>query len=197
MSAVRGIKITSKGHRTWSDLEITAFQTAHPIGSEARLAFALLLWTGQRRSDVDRMGRQHVKDGIISITQRKTGAEVSVPILPALAEVLDDVKRRRIAPTFIVTAYGQPRTEAGFTNWFRDRCAEAALPKGLSPHGLRKAFCRVAAEAGLTPHQIMAISGHTTLAEVTRYTAAADRKKLAIEGMKKIKNRTGCGNPKG
>ena len=53
----------------------------------------------------------------------------------------------------------------------------------------------VAAEAGLTPHQIMSISGHKTLAEVTRYTAAADRRKLAIEGMQKIEERTGNGNP--
>jgi integrase len=167
----------------------------HPIGTEARLAFALLLYTGQRRSDVVRMGRQHIKDGIISIVQAKTGAEVDVPILPALQAILDDVQRRRIAPVFIITAYGKPRTEAGFTNWFRDRRVEAGLSEGLSPHGLRKAFCRVAAEAGLTPHQIMAITGHRTLAEVTRYTKAADRKKLAIEGMRMIEKRTGCGNP--
>ncbi|MGI8725900.1 MAG: tyrosine-type recombinase/integrase, partial [Methyloceanibacter sp.] len=66
---------------------------------------------------------------------------------------------------------------------------------GLSPHGLRKAFCRVAAEAGLTPHEIMAISGHTTLKEVARYTLAADRKRMAVEGMRKFEQRTGCGNP--
>jgi integrase len=195
VSAVKGIKIKSKGHRTRTDDEITAFEARHPVGTEARLAFALLLCTGQRRSDVVRMGRSHVKDGIITIVQQKTAMEVSIPILPELQAVLDDLQSKKITPTFLVTEYGKPRTPAGFTNWFRDRCVEAGLPKGLSPHGLRKAFCRVAAETGLTANQIMAISGHTTLAEVTRYTAAADRKKLAKEGMAKIEKRTGFGNP--
>jgi len=131
----------------------------------------------------------------MTITQRKTGEVVDIPILPARQTVLDDVQRRRITPTFIVTEYGEAFSEAGFTNKFRDWCKLAGLPKGLTPHGLRKAFCRVAAEAGLTPHQIMSISGHKTLAEVTRYTAAADRRKLAIEGMQKIEERTGNGNP--
>jgi integrase len=197
VAAVRGVKIKSKGHRTWTDDEIAAFEAFYPIGTEARLAFALLLYTGQRRSDVVRMGREHVKDGIITIAQKKGGetVEVSIPILPELKEVLDEVQSRRIGPAFIMSAWGKPRTEAGFTNWFHDLRKRAGLPEGLTPHGLRKAFCRVAAEAGMTPHQIMAISGHTTLKEVTRYTAAADRKKMAVEGMKKIEQRTRCGNP--
>ena len=194
--AVKGVKIKSKGHRTWTDDEIAAFEAFYPIGTEARLAFALLLYTGQRRSDVVRMGRQHVKDGILTITQKKGGdlVEVSIPILPQLQAVLEDVQRKRIGPAFVTTEYGKPRTDAGFTNWFHDLRTRAGLPDGLSPHGLRKAFCRVAAEAGLTPHEIMAISGHTTLKEVTRYTAAADRKRMAVAGMKKIEQRTGCGN---
>jgi integrase len=195
VTAVKGIKIKSKGHRTWTDEEIAAFEAHFPIGTEARLAFALLLWTGQRRGDVVRMGPDHVRDGIITITQQKTGEVVDIPILPALQFVLGNVQRRRITPTFIVTEYGQAFSEAGFTNKFRDWCKAAGLPRGLSPHGLRKAFCCVSAEAGLTPHQIMSISGHRTLTEVTRYTAAVNRKKLAIEGMRMIETRTGSGNP--
>jgi integrase len=142
-----------------------------------------------------RMGRQHVKDGMLTIEQQKTGMEVAIPILPALQAALDDVQRRKITPTFLVTDYGEPRTPAGFTNKFREWRIEAGLPKGLSPHGLRKAFCRVAAESGLSANEIAAISGHATLAEVARYTAAADRKKLAKSGMAKIKKATGVGNP--
>jgi len=69
---------------------------------------------------------------------------------------------------------------------------EPSLPDGLSPHGLRKATCRMLAEAGCTPHQIMAISGHKTLSEVTRYTVAVDRDGLAEGAMAllgKIKER--------
>src|SRR5262249_58309737 len=106
-AAVKGIKVKSKGHRTWTDDEIIGFEKEHPIGIEARLAFGLLLWTGQRRGDVVHMGREHVKDGITTIRQRKTGEVVDIPILPALQTVLDDVQRRRITPTFIVTEYGE------------------------------------------------------------------------------------------
>jgi integrase len=96
VSAVKGIKIKSKGHRTWTDDEIATFEARHPVGTEARLAFALLLYTGQRRSDVVRMGRSHVKDGIVTIMQQKTAMEVSIPILPALQAVLDDLQSKKI-----------------------------------------------------------------------------------------------------
>ena len=109
---MKGIKVRSKGHRTWTDEEIAAFEAHFPIGTEARLAFTLLLWTGQRRGDVVRMGRDHVKDGIITITQQKTGEVVDIPILPALQVVLDDVQRRRITPTFIVTEHRKAFSEA-------------------------------------------------------------------------------------
>lgn len=85
--------------------------------------------------------------------------------------------------TFLVTAQGKPFSPAGFTNWFRALVREASLPDGLSPHGLRKATCRRLAEEGCTPHQIMAISGQRSLAEVTRYTVTAGRKQLASQAM--------------
>lgn len=55
-----GIKpVTNRtdGFHCWTENEITQFESHHPIGSKARLAFALLLYTAQRRSDVIRMGR--------------------------------------------------------------------------------------------------------------------------------------------
>ena len=66
--AVENFKIKSKGHRTWTDEEIDAYRQHYAIGTEQRLAFELLLNTGQRVSDVVKMGRKHVKDGCITIT---------------------------------------------------------------------------------------------------------------------------------
>jgi hypothetical protein len=48
-----------------------------------------------------------------------------------------------------------------------------------SSHGLRKAAARRLAESDRSAHQIMAITGHTTLKEVSRYTKAANQRKLA------------------
>ena len=58
---VKRVKVKTTGYKTWSEDEITRFELTYPIGSKARLAFALLLYTGQRRGDVVKMGRQHVQ----------------------------------------------------------------------------------------------------------------------------------------
>jgi integrase len=60
------------------------------------------------------------------------------------------------------------------------------LPKGISAHGLRKATARRLAQLGRSTHEIAAITGHATLAEVQRYTLAVDRKRLAQEAVKKL-----------
>ena len=41
---------------------------------------ALLLYTGHRRSDVVRMGRQHIRDGVLQVRQQKTGVELFIPV---------------------------------------------------------------------------------------------------------------------
>jgi integrase len=81
--------------------------------------------------------------------------------------------------TFLTTRDGKPFSAAGFTNWFREICNEAGLPNGTSAHGLRKAACRRLAEAGCSANVIASISGHVSLREVQRYTAAADQARMA------------------
>jgi len=196
VAGVKGIRIKSEGFKTWSEDHIAQFEAKHEVGTKARLALALLLYTGQRRGDVVRMGRQLVKGGVLTVRQQKTGMEVAMPLHPKLQECLSAAPRDHL--TFLVTEQGQPFTPAGFTNWFRSRCSMAGLPIGLSPHGLRKAMCRRLAEARCTPHEIMAISGHRSLAEVTRYTEAASRTRLANDAMRTIvgaERRTRNGKP--
>jgi integrase len=77
---VKGVKIRTDGIYTWSEADIEMFEAKYPAGTRARLALALLLYTAQRRSDVIRMGRQHVRDGAIHLKQRKTGATLAIPV---------------------------------------------------------------------------------------------------------------------
>ena len=56
---------------------------------------------------------------------------------------------------------------------------DAGLPERCVTHGLRKAAARRLAEAGCSANEIAAITRHATLAEVSRYTKAADQKRLA------------------
>jgi integrase len=178
---IKAVKVRSGGIVTWLEADIAKFEAKHPVGSRARLALALLLYTAQRRSDVIRMGRQHIRDGAIHLTQRKTGAALAIPIHQDLAAVIDATPSQHL--TFLVTRDGSPFADAGFGNLFREWCNEAGLPKQCSAHGLRKAACRRLAEAGCSALEIMSISGHASLREVQRYCAAADQARMAGSAM--------------
>ena len=189
---IKAIIVKTDGHHTWSEREIEQFEGRHAIGSRARLAFALLLYTGQRRSDVVRMGRQHIRDGALQVRQLKTGTELSIPVHPALAAIIAETPTDHL--TFLTTQFGQPFTAGGFGNWFREQCDSAGL-KHCSAHGLRKAAARRLAEAGCTEHEIAAITGHASLREIARYTKAVDQKKLAAAAMEKVKAGTSSVKP--
>jgi len=186
-------KMRQGGFHTWSEEEIAKFEATHAVGSRARKAFGLLLYTAQRRSDVIRMGRQHIREGAIVIRQQKTGTLVEIPMHPDLRTILDATPSDHL--TFLTTAAGSQFTAAGFGNWFKDVCREAGLPSNCAAHGLRKAASRRLAEAGCTAHQIMSITGHKTLREVTRYTEAADRRALAVSAIEKLGRRTSSVKP--
>ena len=189
---VKATRVKSAGYHSWTDDEIDQFEKRHSVGSRARLALALLLYTGQRRSDVVRMGRQHIRDGVLHVRQLKTGAELAIPVHADLHAVICESVAGHM--TFLVTDFGKPFTAAGFGNWFREQCDMANL-RHCSAHGLRKAAARRLAEAGCTEHEIAAITGHASLREITRYTKAADQKRLAAAAMKKVKARTSSVKP--
>jgi integrase len=173
--------IKSDGFHTWTEDEIAQFEAHHHIGTKPRLALALLLYTGQRRSDVVRMGRQHVRDGVLTVKQQKTGKSLDIPVHPELRAVLDTTPSDHL--TLLVTTTGKPYGGNAFSEQFRNWCDAAGLPNRCKPHGLRKAACRRLAEAGCSGNEIMAISGHVTMKELVRYTAAADQARLARNAM--------------
>ncbi|UZW55952.1 tyrosine-type recombinase/integrase [Sphingobium sp. JS3065] len=174
----RPFKVEGTGFHTWTENEIAAYEAKHQLGTMARLAFDLLLFTGQRGGDVRLLGPGHVRDKRITLTQEKTGVTVSLPVLPPLAASILATPSR--AMVFIVNGHGRPFTRKGFGNKFRDWCDVAGLSE-CSAHGLRKAAARRFAEAGCSNQQIKSWTGHTTDSEVARYTAAADQRTLSDE----------------
>jgi len=199
-AGIKRIANKTGGFHSWSEEEIASFEKTHPIGSRARLAFALLLYTGQRRSDVIKMGRQHLRGDRITVRQQKTGVQLEIPIHPELARVIAATPSDNL--TFLVTKAhranrSKPFTAAGFGNWFREMCDDASLPH-CSAHGLRKAVARRLAEAGCSEHVIAAITGHRSLQEVRRYTASASQVLLAqqaIQAMPGSKGEQKLANP--
>src|SRR5262245_43658836 len=194
---IKSLRSKSKlGFHRWTEAEIAQFEAPHPIGTKPRLAMALGLYTGQARQDVVAMGPQHVRDEVLNwvrgMTELTTGTELSIPIHPTLRAIIDATPSGHL--TFLVTKFGKPFAVAGFGNWFREQCDMANLHH-CSFHGLRKAASVRLAEAGCTPHEIAAITGHASLKEIVRYTQTADRKRLAAAAMEKVKARTSSGQP--
>lgn len=181
------IRTGSEGHHSWSLAEVEQFEQRHPIGTKARLALALLLYTGQRRSDVVVFGRQHTQAGALTFTQFKgrnrNPVRLELPIIPELQRIINASPCGDL--TYLVTTFGKPFTSNGFGNWFRKRCNEAQLTN-CSAHGLRKAASGRMAELGCTELEIMSVTGHRTSKEVVRYTRGARQKIMAQNAMAKM-----------
>jgi len=166
---------------------VEQYEKCHPIGSTARLALALLLYTGQRRSDVVLFGRQHVRSGWLRFTQQKNRNRrpitLELPVLPALQRIIESSRTGDL--TFLINENCQAFTANGFGNKMRDWCNEAGLPHCTS-HGLRKTGAAIAAENGATAHELMSIFGWLTLKEAERYTRAVEQKKIAGRAMRML-----------
>ena len=180
-------KAKTEHRRSWTDSEVEQYERAHPIGSKARLGFALGLYTVQRLGDVIRMGRQHIHDGGLMVRQNKTGTSLSLPVVPELRAIIDATPGEHL--TFLVKKTGRPYCGTEFSGQFRAWCDEAGLPKGCTFHGLRATGCTRLADAGCSAHEIAAWSGHMTLKEVERYTKSANQKRLADSAMARIANK--------
>jgi integrase len=176
----RKVKYKTQGFTAWTDHDIAKFEEKWPSGSRERLALYLLLYTGQRRSDVVTMGRQHISGGRISVTQQKTDARLQIKLHPALRKEIELAPRSGLA--LLQTQAAKPFSAAGFTAWFVARAADAGL-EDKSPHGLRKSAGRRLAEVGCAAKEIAAVLGHRSLAMVELYTRDADQVLLADEAI--------------
>ncbi len=178
---------------TWTEDEITQFEAFWPVGSKQRLGFALHLYTGQRGSDVHRMTWADVRGDSIRVVQKKTGAKLVIILHPALQSVLAAWPRSNVA--IITTERGRSFSSNGWKNFMSSAIRRAGLPERCKAHGLRKAAARRLAEAGCSASQIAALTGHKTLAEVERYTRAADQEKLNRQAIQKQVENAGVATP--
>jgi integrase len=190
ITASKKVSTRTDGYRTWTDQDVVAYRARWPEGTVQRLAMELLLFTGLRRSDVVRIGWPDEKGGAIHVTTQKSQhmTTLEIPIHPVLQRHIDLVPRDYA--TFLQTEQGEARSPNALTNWIGEAADEAGLPSDSSPHGLRKAACRMLAEAGCSAHMIQAITGHKHLTEVQTYTRAVEQRHLAELAIANLSNRT-------
>jgi integrase len=164
-------------HHTWTDAELDAYEKRWPPGTRERLAYDVLLYTAQRVGDCVRMQRQDIRNGVIAVKQQKTGAEVFIPLHPALAR---SIKAGPSNGLYLVgDKSGRPITRRTLSVLIARATKAAGLSVDCVAHGLRKAALRRLAEYGATSREMQAVSGHKTLAEIERYTRQADQQRLA------------------
>ena len=172
------------GFIPWTEEHVAAYENRWPVGTRQRVWLDVLLYTGLRRGDAVRLGRQHIRNGIATLKTEKTDTVVTLPILPVLAETLAAGPCGDL--TFIAGENGNPLTKESFGNLFRDACRTAGIPG--SAHGVRKIAATRAANAGATVAQLEAIFGWQGGTMAALYTRAADRRRLSIEAMSKLEN---------
>lgn len=180
-------------HRQWTAEEIEAFRAHWPIGSPQRCAFEVILWTGARCVDARRLGWPMVRDGWLSYVQEKTDGPASCPVktLPKWLHPLarDHAHFLAVLPDdrlqWIVSRTGKPRSTKALSQYLS--AAAKAAGVNATAHGLRKTRASRLAEAGASPHQIGAWTGHRSLSEVSHYTREASQRAI-LEGAEQERN---------
>jgi integrase len=179
----------TEGYYTWTEQDVETFETHWPIGSRQRLAMAIMLYLGVRRSDAVQIGKKHESRDGLTVTfsvfkGRKRGIKVlTLPILSPFRAVLDGSPLGR--ETWLETGFGKSYSIAGFGNCFKDWCKAAGLTQ-CNCHGLRKIGAVRAAEAGASEHELMAMFGWEDADMARIYTRKAAQKKLAASGAAKL-----------
>jgi integrase len=170
--------VRTEGFPVWAEEEVDRYQARWKLGTKERVWLDVLLYTGLRRGDAVRLGRQHVREGFWTIKTEKSGFQVEVtnPVLPVLQSTLDAGPTGDL--TFICGAGGRPLTKETFGNVFRHACNQAGV-MGKSAHGLRKVAATRSAENGATTQQLMALFGWLSQKQAELYTRSADRKRMS------------------
>lgn len=182
------------GFYTWTEEDIAAYQARHPIGTKARLAMEIILWTGQRRGDARLFGPKHIIRGKINYQASKNGADLWLPVARDLRRAIDAMPSIGLT-SFLVTSHGKPFTKDGFGNWFREQCDEAGLPR-CTAHGLRKAITRRMAQTRASDVEMMSVGGWRGNGEVRTYSEAVEQEELAEGILRRVDERYSSGeNP--
>jgi integrase len=175
----------SDGFPPWSEDDVAAYHARWPIGTRERVWIDVIAYTGLRRGDAVRLGRQHIRNGIATLKTEKTGAVVTLPILPILTDTLAAGPCGDL--TFITGARGNPLTKESFDNLFKKACKAAGI-SDRSAHGLRKIAATRAADRGATEAQLEAIFGWTGGRMASLYTRSANRRRLSVGAMHLLGN---------
>ncbi len=179
----------TEGFKAWTDAHVSVYERRWGPGTRQRVWLHVLLYIGCRRGDAVLLGRQHVKNSIVTFyTEKGRGTErelieVARRLEPELVATLAQGPTSDLA--FICGERGEPLTKESFGNMFKDACVAAGI-LDRSAHGLRKLAATTWAERGATEHELMALFGWLTPSMAALYTRAARRKMLSLNASARL-----------
>lgn len=162
--------------------EEQAANAARVLPEPYRRVVVLACNTGQRCGDLCAMRWSDYDGECIRVRQQKqrdNGRDtLQIPVTPELRAELDVWRRSATTLTILAAPNGQPWRAVYLSQQLPLELVKVDLP-GLNTHGLRKLAATRLAQAGCSPHEIAAITGHKTLRMVEHYTKSVDQRRLA------------------
>jgi site-specific recombinase XerD len=174
----------ASGFQAWDQADLERYRAKWPLGTRQRVWVEVLLGTGLRRGDAVVAGRQHVKDGVFSLTTEKTGMMMHCVLERELLDALVAGPTSDLA--FICGERGEPLTKESFGNLFKAACKAAGVTgKNKAAHGIRKLAATIDAERGYSERELEAKYGWTGGFMASLYTKTANRKNMVIAAAKR------------
>ena len=166
---------------SWSRWDIKDIAQVINMGHRiVSTAVAIAFFTGQRESDVLNMRWSDIENGVIRVTQQKTGHVLEIKMAEPLRQFLDGLERNG---EYIVSGANRMSGPA-FRNMFKRVTRSIGLD--VQFHGIRKTVGAHLAEQGHSTNEIAALLGHKTLTMAAHYTRQASEKKMiasAVTGL--------------
>lgn len=167
--------------------------------SGIRDLFLIGCWTGLRISDLKRLERGNIKDGLLSITAQKTSKNVTIPITDELQTVLNKYPDR----------LPKIPTDQHYNRQLKDVCEQAGInepimaeekkgemrvtsliPKWklVTSHTARRSFATNLYRRGIPSTQLMMLTGHKSETSFMKYikVSGEDNAKDVAKKLKRI-----------
>lgn len=154
---------------------------------EMKVLIAILLYTGLRLGDACQIKWGDFKEGVVYVVTSKRDKKVAIPIHPKLAEVLGERKANGYVMPEVARRYQANQGSSNVSRSIKrlmERCGiqtsvqltiDARKRPDASAHSFRHTFVTRAIEAGVPPHIVQAIVGHSSAIMTERYTHLSDK----------------------
>jgi integrase/recombinase XerD len=150
-----------------------------PMNEKHRLLLSIIYGCGLRRSEAIMLELGDIDRDrlLLNIRQSKGYKDRIVPISPKLIEMIDSYLKRYKPKTYLFEGQikGNPYSATSLEKIFGMACAQAAIRKKITLHGLRHSYATHLLEAGTDLRYIQELLGHKSSRTTEIYTHVTEK----------------------